>query len=118
MSDIVEVMVLIEGQTEQTFINSLFSPYIADLTEQKVFLTPTRVGKQGGDVRFSRYQKDIGIHLKQRTSTYITLMVDYYGIKDWPGLEESKKYVTHSGKGNLYGNNKGKNQVCSESVEA
>jgi hypothetical protein len=92
-------MVLVEGQTEQTFIKNLLSPYIADITEQRIFLTPTQVGKQGGDVRFTRYQKDIGLHLKQSADTYVTLMVDYYGIrKDWPGFEESKRQATHSKK--------------------
>jgi hypothetical protein len=50
-------------------------------------------------VRFSRYQKDIGLHLKQRAVTYITVLVDYYGIgNDWPGFEESKRQTTHSKK--------------------
>jgi hypothetical protein len=81
MSDIIRVMVLVEGQTEQTFINNIFSPYITRLTENKVFLFPTQPGKLGGDVRFERYKKDIGLHLKQSADTYITLMLDYYGIK-------------------------------------
>jgi hypothetical protein len=99
MSSIIEVMVLVEGQTEQSFIKSVLSPYLADITEQKIILTPTKVGNQGGDVRFSRYQKDIGLHLKQRAVTYVTLMVDYYGIgKDWPGFEEAKRQDTHSKK--------------------
>jgi len=91
----IEVMVLVEGQTEQTFIKSLLSPYIFNLTKQKVFLTPMQPGRQSGDVRFERYEKDIGKHLKQRNDTYITLMVDYYGVKNWPGLEESKLQATH-----------------------
>jgi hypothetical protein len=95
MNNIVEVMVLVEGQTEQTFITSLLAPYIRDLTKQKIFLIPMQPGKHGGDVRFERYKRDIGIHLKQRADTYVTLMVDYYGIKDWPGLEESKQQATH-----------------------
>ena len=26
------------------------------------------------------------IHLKQRTDTFVTTFVDYYGIKEWPGI--------------------------------
>lgn len=98
MSDIIQVMVLVEGQTELAFITKLLSPYIVERTGNKIFLIPTQPGKQGGDVRFERYKKDIGIHLKQRSNTYITLMLDYYGIKDWPGLKESKQKTTHSQK--------------------
>jgi hypothetical protein len=98
VSNIIEVMVLVEGQTELIFIKKLFSPYIAKRTGNKIFLTPTQPGNQGGNVRFERYKRDIGIHLKQRNNTYITLMLDYYGIKDWPGLEESKQQTTHSQK--------------------
>ena len=99
MSRIVQVMVLVEGQTEQLFIKNLLSPYLADFTEPKIILTPTLGGNQGGDVRFSRYERDIGLHLRQCTDAYVTLMVDYYGIReDWPGLEEAKRQTTHSKK--------------------
>jgi len=98
MSNIIEVMVLVEGQTEQIFVKKLLSPYITELTKHKIFLIPTQPGKRGGDVRFERFKKDIAIHLKQRPNTYITLMLDYYGIKDWPGLKKSKQQATHSKK--------------------
>jgi len=101
MSDIVEVMVLVEGQTEHTFIKNLLSPHIINLTGNKVFLTPMLPGKRGGDVRFERYKIDIGNHLKQRSDTYITLMFDYYGLKEWPGLEEAKQQTMHSQKAEI-----------------
>jgi len=101
MSNIVEVMVLVEGQTEHTFIKNLLSPYIVNLTGNKVFLIPMLPGKQGGDVRFERYKIDIGNHLKQRSNTYVTLMLDYYGIKEWPGLEDAKLQTTHSQKAEI-----------------
>jgi hypothetical protein len=91
-----EVMVLVEGQTEKNFIQSLLEPYFAN---QGIYLFPTllsKPGQKGGNVCFSRAKIDIGNHLKQRANTYITLMVDYYGIgKDWPGFRESKRQATH-----------------------
>ncbi len=39
------------------------------------------------DDRFSLLLNDLRIHLKQRQDTYVTTFVDYYGIKEWPGLE-------------------------------
>lgn len=86
MSDCVEVMAIVEGKTEVIFINSLVQPYLA---ARNVFIHPTQVtkkGQKGGDVRFSRVKKDIAAHLKQRSDTLVTTFVDYYGVKEWPGL--------------------------------
>ncbi|WP_268921592.1 DUF4276 family protein [Sansalvadorimonas verongulae] len=44
-------------------------------------------GRKGGDVRFSRVSKDLGNHLKQRKDTYVTTLIDYYGTREWPGLD-------------------------------
>lgn len=95
MNSITEVIVLVEGQTEKIFVEKLLCPHIVD---KNVYLCPiifTKPGEKGGDVRFSRAKRDIGNHLKQRSDTYITLMMDYYAIKEWPGLEESKRQREH-----------------------
>lgn len=47
----------------------------------------TKPGAKGGDVRFTKVAVDLSNHLKQRTDTYVTTFVDYYGTKEWPGLE-------------------------------
>ncbi|CAG37926.1 DUF4276 family protein [Desulfotalea psychrophila] len=88
MSDFIEVMVIVEGKTEENFVKSLLSKY---LSERNIFMSATQVtklGQKGGDVRFERVKNDIGLHLKQRADTYVTTLVDYYGIKEWPGLDE------------------------------
>lgn len=88
MSDYVEVITIVEGKTEQIFIESILAPY---LIENKVIIKATQVskpGQKGGDVKFSRAVKDIGNHLKQRSETYVSTFVDYYGIKEWPGLDK------------------------------
>jgi len=82
-----EVVVLTEGQTEQRFIKQILAPYMG---ERGSFLTPIQLekrGQKGGDIRFARAKNDIAQHLKQRSDTCVTLLVDYYGIgRDWPGL--------------------------------
>ena len=92
MSDYIEVMVIVEGKTEEIFINSILKEYLA---QKNIFMTPIQIskpGQKGGDVKFSRALKDISLHLKQRSDTYISLFFDYYGIgNDWPGLEEANK---------------------------
>jgi len=96
MSDFAEVVVLVEGQTEQKFVKHLLAPYMAT---KGIYLVPVilnKPGQKGGDVKFSRARNDIGLHLKQRPDTWVTLMVDYYGIKaDWPGYAESKQQPDH-----------------------
>lgn len=88
MSDYVEVIAIVEGKTEQVFVDSILKPYLA---ERNVYMTATLVskpGQKGGDVKFSRTIKDLRNHLKQRSDTYITTIVDYYGIKEWPGIDQ------------------------------
>ena len=91
MSRRVDVMVLTEGKTEQLFIKRLLAPYMG---YRGVDLTPTQLnkpGQKGGDVRFVRAKRDIARYLKQRSDTYVSLMVDYYGIdRHWPGRKEAQ----------------------------
>lgn len=99
MNSFVEVVVLVEGKTEQIFILDLVAPYLAP---KGVYMTPIQIskpGQKGGDVKFPRVQNDIGMHLKQRPDTYLTLFVDFYGINpEWPGLTPAKKETTPAGK--------------------
>jgi hypothetical protein len=95
MSDCIEIVTLVEGPTEKIFISDILVPHLA---ERGVFMRPiiiSKPGQKGGDFKFARVKNDIELHLKQRSDTYLTLFVDYYGIKnDWPGLEEAKKQST------------------------
>lgn len=96
MVEYAEVMVLVEGPTEQRFVKQILGPYLVD---RRVFLFPVildKPGQKGGDVKFARAQNDIERHLKQRADTWVTLLVDYYGIKtDWPGYVDSKAQREH-----------------------
>lgn len=87
MSNYIEVIAIVEGRTEQTFIEKVVQPYLAP---KNIFIRATQVskpGQKGGDVRFERVKQDIAIHLKQRPDIYVTTMIDYYGIKEWPGID-------------------------------
>jgi hypothetical protein len=99
MNNFAEIVAIVEGKTEQIFIQDIVSPYLA---EKSIYITPiiiSKPGQKGGDVKFSRAKNDIGLHLKQRSDTFLTLFVDYYGIQsDWPGLEKAKKQSLPSDK--------------------
>lgn len=87
MSNFIEVIAIVEGKAEEIFVNSLLQPYLA---QKMVFMTATQVskpGQKGGDVRFERVKKDLEIHLKQRADTYVTTLVDFYGVREWPGID-------------------------------
>jgi len=91
MISYVEINAIVEGKTEQFFIQKILGPYLAP---NNIFMTPiivSKPGQKGGDIKFARVINDIELHLKQRSDTFITLFVDYYGIKsDWPGLDKAK----------------------------
>ncbi len=91
MSNCIQIVVIVEGKTEEIFIKKILVPYLA---QKNIFMTPiiiSKPGQNGGDVSFKRAIKDIKLHMKQRRDTYVSLFVDYYGIKsDWPGLGSAK----------------------------
>ena len=87
MSDYIEVVSIVEGKTEQVFIEKILAPYLG---HKNIGIRATQVsksGQKGGDVRFSRVKRDLEGHLKQRTDTFVTTFIDYYGTKEWPGLD-------------------------------
>ncbi len=95
MSNYIEINAIVEGKTEQLFIQTILGPWLA---QRNIYMTPiiiSKPGQKGGDVKFARAKNDIELHLKQRSDTFLTLFVDYYAIKsDWPGLDEAKKQIT------------------------
>ncbi|MDM8525126.1 DUF4276 family protein [Desulfococcaceae bacterium HSG8] len=92
MNNFAEIVAIAEGKTEQIFIQEIVSPYLAG---KGIYITPiiiSKPGQKGGDVKFARVRNDIELHLKQRADTFLTLFIDYYGIRsDWPGFTEAKK---------------------------
>ena len=97
MSKPVAIMVIVEGPTEQRFIQDVLAPYLG---AKNVFMRPiilSKPGQKGGDVRFARAKNDIARYLKQRNDAYVTLLVDYYGIgRDWPGLDAIRQDASPS----------------------
>ena len=95
MSNSVSIDVIVEGKTEVIFIKKVLAPY---LSVQNIWLTPrkaTKQGENGGDIKFSRVSKDIGIYLKEQSKTYITTMIDYYGTKsNWPGFDNIQNHMS------------------------
>ncbi|MCK5797154.1 MAG: DUF4276 family protein [Deltaproteobacteria bacterium] len=83
-----DVYIVVEGQTEQTFIRDVLAP---EMGGRGLFLFAVLVGKpghKGGDIRFERVSEDVIRFLKQRPDTYVSTMLDYSRIDiNWPGAD-------------------------------
>lgn len=92
----VEVYIIVEGPTEQTFVRDVLAPVMA---HKGIYLYPVVIGKprhKGGDIRIDRAKTDIGNFLKQRSNTYVSTMFDFFGIEaDWPGKREVLQVISN-----------------------
>lgn len=88
----VEIYIVVEGQTEQTFVRDVLAP---QMVSDCIYLYPVLIGKpghKGGDIRFDRAKRDIGNLLKQRNDIFVSTMFDYFRIDaDWPGRSEASR---------------------------
>jgi hypothetical protein len=85
------VEVLVEGQTEQGFVENVLAPH---LSAHGVQIWAVLYGKQGrrrgGIKKWAVAKEDILRSLYSKSCQTTTLMVDYYGMPaDWPGREAS-----------------------------
>lgn len=94
----ISVYIVVEGQTEQTFVRDILAPQMAN---HGIYLHPSLIGKpghKGGCVRFDRAKNDIGNFLKQRPDIYVSTMLDYSGIdSEWPGKADVIQRIQDGG---------------------
>ena len=82
------VRILVEGQTEETFVNEILNPH---LNQMGVYPHAFLFRKKGGSFAYQRARKEILNSLKEDNTRICTTMVDFYGMpKDWPGRMESQ----------------------------
>lgn len=96
----IRVNVLVEGQTEETFVNRILQPYF---NHDEIYLYPRQIGKpghRGGIGPYQRGRRDILILLKQQPHAFCTTMFDYYGMPNsWPGrnFADNKPFLEKPG---------------------
>ncbi len=94
------LFVLVEGETEETFVNDLLAPHLYRKGFESVsakLMGNARLRNQRGGVRpWPAIKSEIVRHLQSDTAVFVTTMVDYYGMpsdptkkKAWPGRHES-----------------------------
>lgn len=82
------VNILVEGQTEETFVRELLVPHLATL---QVYLTPriieTSKGHKGGVVSYGKIVHQVRQWCLQDQRAKVTTMFDVYGLpSDFPGI--------------------------------
>ena len=100
------ILVHVEGQTEEEFVNSVLAPHLYDVGYKSVgarLLGNARQRNRRGGVRpWGSVRKDILNHLTVDQTTIATTMVDYYGLPHtWPGREGSGGKKTLKGRATI-----------------
>ena len=100
------LLVHVEGQTEENFVNELLRPHLLQCGYSTV--SPRLIGnarlreRRGGIKAWSAVKEDISRHLQNDRGSIATTMVDYYALpstggKAWPGRAEANAQ-THTQK--------------------
>lgn len=77
----IELIVVGEGQTEETFVRDVLAPALsANHVYASARLINTSREQRGGALSLARVRKFIGHTLRQRADTYVTTLIDLYGI--------------------------------------
>ncbi|MCX7046281.1 MAG: DUF4276 family protein [Candidatus Sumerlaeota bacterium] len=90
----IRVYVVVEGDTESDFLKEVVEPYLVSCG---VYVFPCIIGvpgHKGGDVRYSRAQRNILNLLQQERETYCSTFFDYYGLgHDFPGFAHAQSGI-------------------------
>ena len=83
-----EIVAIVEGETEQTFVRDQIAAHLACLGITIWAVLPGRNRRRGGVKKWEVAKQDILRTLRERR--FCTTMFDYYAMPtDWPGREES-----------------------------
>ncbi len=90
-----KALILVEGQTEETFIRDVLGPYLLPKTIylQAKLATTKRVKKgpdfKGGIVSYGKMRSDLLRLLGDTSAHIVTTMIDFYGLPpDFPGKRD------------------------------
>ena len=97
------VLILVEGQTEETFVRDLLTPH---LTALGVYPTPVLVETKraasglkykGGVSNYRKIKRDAQRLLNDSGVVVVTTMLDFCGLPhDFPGQAKARKYDARS----------------------
>ena len=90
------LFVLVEGETEETFVNEILAPYLYGIgytqVSARIMGNARQRSRRGGIRAWSSTRSDLERHLRQDIGITVALMVDYYampgsGQRAWPERE-------------------------------
>lgn len=89
------LLVHVEGQTEESFVNEILRNHLVSKgyysVEARIVGNARLRGRRGGIRAWASVRKDIVNHLKEDRDCIATTMIDYYGMPhSWPGRERSR----------------------------
>jgi hypothetical protein len=86
-------LVLVEGQTEERFVNECLAPYLLVkglVLDSTIVRTKRVIGGahfKGGVQSYGQVRRDLGLLLHDSNASLITTLFDYYGLPtDFPGM--------------------------------
>lgn len=82
------VNIIVEGPTEEEFVNSLIGPYLSGFGIINAVPIPieTSPGHYGGDIRYEKYRANASNLLVSDPTCIVTSLIDFYELrKDFPG---------------------------------
>jgi Domain of unknown function (DUF4276) len=86
-------LALVEGQTEEQFLNECLAPYLLErglVLSPKIVTTKRVVGGshiKGGIRSYGQVQRDLGLLLHDTGAAVVTTLLDYYALPtDFPGM--------------------------------
>jgi hypothetical protein len=97
------LLVHVEGQTEETFVNDVLCEHLTrsgySSVSARLVGNPRLRSHRGGIRSWQSVQKDILRHLKEDAGAVATTMVDYYALpQNWPGRAEAPGKSSSSAK--------------------
>lgn len=92
--------IVVEGQTEEEFVNSLLAPYFQ---EHGIYVYPviihTSKGHKGGFVNYEHLKNDINKLLKsQKQDVIVTMFVDFFRCPEVPEKDKWSNLPSHTDK--------------------
>jgi hypothetical protein len=92
---VIEVIVVGEGQTEETFVREALAPQLADrdVSLQPRLIDTSQMGK-GGALAPDRVLTFLRNTLRERSDTYVTTFFDLYGLRaGFPGVDAARAEI-------------------------
>lgn len=86
------LIIICEGPTESEFCREVLAPAL--FRHDIIVEAPLIKKSNGGIVPWSSIKRQIEMHLREGGRPFVSMLIDYYGIKDsynFPGWQESKQ---------------------------